>query len=53
MSKERSGASQPSDRHQYIRQQLRLHGRVYAGELAATLGVSEDSIRRDLRELAA
>ncbi|ERE01865.1 MULTISPECIES: DeoR/GlpR family DNA-binding transcription regulator [Chromobacteriaceae] len=53
MSKERASANQPSGRHQYIREQLRLHGRVSAGELAAVLGVSEDSIRRDLRELAA
>ncbi|POZ59938.1 DeoR/GlpR family DNA-binding transcription regulator [Chromobacterium alticapitis] len=54
MNKERSaGSSLPADRHSYIRQQLQLHGRVQAGELAATLGVSEDSIRRDLRELAA
>ncbi|QEL54573.1 DeoR/GlpR family DNA-binding transcription regulator [Chromobacterium paludis] len=54
MRKERPLASGlPSDRHQYIRQQLQQHGRVLAGELAATLGVSEDSIRRDLRELAA
>ncbi|POA97753.1 DeoR/GlpR transcriptional regulator [Chromobacterium sinusclupearum] len=54
MSKERAAsASLPADRHLYIRQQLQLHGRVLAGELAETLGVSEDSIRRDLRELAA
>ena len=43
----------PSDRHQYIRQRLQQEGRVLAAELAQTLGVSEDSIRRDLRELAA
>ncbi|OWY38365.1 DeoR family transcriptional regulator [Xenophilus sp. AP218F] len=54
MTKERPVvASLPADRHQHIREQLRLHGRVLASELAATLAVSEDSIRRDLRELAA
>jgi len=42
----------PSDRQTYIRQRLQQDGRVVAAELAQTLGVSEDSIRRDLRELA-
>lgn len=42
----------PSDRQIYIRQRLQQDGRVVAAELAQTLGVSEDSIRRDLRELA-
>ena len=45
--------SLPSDRQLYIRQLLLQDGRVLATELAQTLGVSEDSIRRDLRELAA
>lgn len=45
--------SLPGDRQLYIRQQLAKHGRVLASELAATLAISEDSIRRDLRELAA
>uniref|UniRef100_UPI0021145ACE DeoR family transcriptional regulator n=1 Tax=Pseudomonas sp. DE0010 TaxID=2584951 RepID=UPI0021145ACE len=31
---------------------LREQGRVLSAELAATWGISEDSVRRDLRELA-
>ncbi len=45
--------SLPSERQHYIRQLLLQDGRVLATELAQALGVSEDSIRRDLRELAA
>lgn len=40
------------ERHQIIRAQLAADGRVLAGELAARFGVSEDTVRRDLRELA-
>ena len=40
------------ERHQIIRAQLAAKGRVLAGELAARFGVSEDTVRRDLRELA-
>ncbi|UYB51333.1 DeoR/GlpR family DNA-binding transcription regulator [Xanthomonas sp. AM6] len=43
----------PQERQQAILQRLREHGRVVATELAAAFAVSEDSIRRDLRELAA
>ena len=43
----------PQERQQAILQRLREHGRVVAAELATRFGVSEDSIRRDLRELAA
>jgi DeoR/GlpR family transcriptional regulator of sugar metabolism len=43
----------PQERQQAILQRLREHGRVVAADLAARFGVSEDSIRRDLRELAA
>ncbi|SFL01338.1 DeoR/GlpR family DNA-binding transcription regulator [Rhodanobacter glycinis] len=43
----------PQERQQRILQRLRSHGRVLAAELAAEFGASEDSIRRDLRELAA
>ena len=43
----------PQERQQAILQRLRGHGRVVAAELAAEFAVSEDSIRRDLRELAA
>jgi DeoR/GlpR family transcriptional regulator of sugar metabolism len=40
-------------RKQYLLDQLRSEGRIVATESAATLRVSEDTIRRDLRELAA
>lgn len=43
----------PQERQQWILQRLRQQGRVVAAELAAEFQVSEDSIRRDLRELAA
>lgn len=39
-------------RHLAILDELQLHGRVLARELAERLRVSEDTIRRDLRELA-
>ncbi len=35
-----------------IKEKLNADGRVVANDLAATFGVSEDTIRRDLRELA-
>lgn len=47
------GEALPQERQQWILQRLRSHGRVVAAELAAEFEVSEDSIRRDLRELAA
>lgn len=47
------GEAMPQERQQSILQRLRSHGRVVAVELASEFGVSEDSIRRDLRELAA
>ncbi|MFI8632071.1 DeoR/GlpR family DNA-binding transcription regulator [Microbacterium sp. NPDC077663] len=40
-------------RKQMLLDRLRTDGRVVAKELAAELGLSEDSIRRDLRELDA
>ena len=40
------------ERHQVIRGRLADEGKVLAGELAAQFGVSEDTVRRDLRELA-
>ncbi|MET4599869.1 DeoR/GlpR family transcriptional regulator of sugar metabolism [Stenotrophomonas sp. 2694] len=43
----------PAERTQLILQELRQQGRVVAAELARRYAVSEDSIRRDLRELAA
>lgn len=42
----------PSERAQVVLELLRTEGRVSSGDLAARFGVSEDSIRRDLRELA-
>lgn len=43
----------PQERRQAILEELQLHGKVIAGELSTLYGVSEDTIRRDLRELAA
>ena len=43
----------PQERQQWILQRLHERGRVVATELSAEFAVSEDSIRRDLRELAA
>ncbi|WP_244669571.1 DeoR/GlpR family DNA-binding transcription regulator [Kaistia sp. 32K] len=40
------------ERHERIRQELAENGRVLAAELAGQFGVSEDTIRRDLREMA-
>lgn len=40
------------ERHDVIRALLLTDGRVVAGELATRFGVSEDTVRRDLRELA-
>jgi DeoR/GlpR family transcriptional regulator of sugar metabolism len=42
----------PDERHRIIRQRLSLGKRVLAVEMARELGASEDTIRRDLRELA-
>jgi DeoR/GlpR family transcriptional regulator of sugar metabolism len=42
----------PCERQDRIWERLREHGKVIAADLAVELGVSEDSIRRDLRELA-
>ncbi len=43
----------PRERQDRIVDRLRQHGRVIAAELAVEFRVSEDSIRRDLRDLAA
>lgn len=40
-------------RKDLLLERLRIHGRIVAKEIAAELGLSEDSIRRDLRELDA
>jgi DeoR/GlpR family transcriptional regulator of sugar metabolism len=47
------GSALPQERQQRILERLRRDGRVVAAELAQAFDVSEDSIRRDLRELAA
>ena len=41
-----------AERRQHILATLQRDGKVLASELSAELGVSEDTIRRDLRELA-
>ena len=43
----------PQERRQNIIEDLRLRGKVVATELSQRYGVSEDTIRRDLRDLAA
>jgi DeoR/GlpR family transcriptional regulator of sugar metabolism len=43
----------PQERQQAILDELHLRGRVVASELSSQYGVSEDTIRRDLRDLAA
>jgi DeoR/GlpR family transcriptional regulator of sugar metabolism len=42
-----------AQRRDLLLERLRVDGRLVAKDLAAELGVSEDSVRRDLRELAA
>ncbi|MEV4807826.1 DeoR/GlpR family DNA-binding transcription regulator [Nonomuraea sp. NPDC049421] len=42
-----------AQRRELLLERLRLNGRIIAKDLAAELGISEDSIRRDLRDLAA
>ncbi|MET0932284.1 MAG: DeoR/GlpR family DNA-binding transcription regulator [Mycetocola sp.] len=42
-----------SERKEVLLSRLRLDGRIVATEMASELQVSDDSIRRDLRELAA
>ena len=41
------------ERHDLILAQLSADGRVLAAQLAQALNVTEDTIRRDLRDLAA
>lgn len=40
------------ERQAYILKQINLHNKVLSSQLAASLGVSEDTILRDLKELA-
>jgi DeoR/GlpR family transcriptional regulator of sugar metabolism len=42
-----------AQRRDLLLDRLRTDGRIIAKDLAAELGISEDSVRRDLRELAA
>jgi DeoR/GlpR family transcriptional regulator of sugar metabolism len=42
-----------SERRQLLLDRLRADGKLVARDLAAELGISEDSVRRDLRDLAA
>lgn len=42
-----------AQRQEWLVDRLRVEGRLVAKDLAAELAVSEDSVRRDLRELAA
>lgn len=39
------------ERHSFIMKQINLHNRVLSSDLSQQLGVSEDTIRRDLNEL--
>ena len=50
---EPADAALPRERQDRIMERLHRHGRVIAADLAVEFRVSEDSIRRDLRELAA
>jgi DeoR/GlpR family transcriptional regulator of sugar metabolism len=42
-----------AERQELLLERLQRDGRIVAGNMAVELGISEDSIRRDLRELAA
>ncbi|GAA4957586.1 DeoR/GlpR family DNA-binding transcription regulator [Actinoplanes utahensis] len=42
-----------AERRDFLMERLRADGKLVAKEIAAELGVAEDSIRRDLREMAA
>jgi DeoR/GlpR family transcriptional regulator of sugar metabolism len=42
-----------AERRQIILERLRVDGRILAAPLSAEFGVSEDTVRRDLRDLAA
>jgi len=43
----------PAERRDFLLARLRADGKIVAKELAAELGIAEDNIRRDLRDLAA
>ncbi|MBN2551061.1 MAG: DeoR/GlpR transcriptional regulator [Anaerolineales bacterium] len=42
----------PAERKQFILDRLHQTGKLVAAELSAALGISEDTVRRDLRELS-
>src|SRR5262249_36454660 len=48
-----SGSMLAAQRREYLLGTLRRDGKIVAKDVAADLGLSEDSVRRDLRELAA
>src|SRR5262245_41143961 len=50
--KKDAGSMLTAERRQYILETLQRDGKVLATQLSASLRVSEDTIRRDLRELA-
>src|SRR5690348_15346443 len=43
----------PAERRDHLLATLRRDGKIVAKQVASELGLSEDSVRRDLRELAA
>jgi DeoR/GlpR family transcriptional regulator of sugar metabolism len=43
----------PAERKEFLLARLRTHGKIVAKDIAAELGLAEDNIRRDLREMAA
>jgi DeoR/GlpR family transcriptional regulator of sugar metabolism len=50
--KKDAGSMLTAERRQYILEALQRDGKVLASQLSTSLNVSEDTIRRDLRELA-
>ncbi len=53
MSETLAPAFSPEERKRHILDRLRAEGRLVAAELAEAFGTSEDTVRRDLRDLAA
>ena len=39
------------ERQEYILHQLNLHNKVLCADLSSKMGVSDDTVRRDLQEL--
>ena len=40
-----------NDRHQFILHEVHLHNRILLSDIAESLGVSKDTVRRDIQEL--